>query len=96
VAAARKYPEEVRERALLRTVVESRRPIAHVARSLGVHPGALRRWVREAAAERTRRREPLPGNEREELRRLRREIAALRRANDRLKAASVLFAGELD
>ncbi len=39
--APRKYPDELRERAV-RLVFESGRPIAHVARDLGVHHEALR------------------------------------------------------
>ena len=47
MAAPRKYPDELRERAV-RLVFESNRPIAHVARDLGVHKEALRLWVRQA------------------------------------------------
>ena len=39
--APRKYPDELRERAV-RLVFESGRPIAQVARDLGVHKEALR------------------------------------------------------
>ena len=46
MAAPRKYPDELRERAV-RLVFESNRPIAHVARDLGVHKEALRLWVRQ-------------------------------------------------
>jgi len=38
----------------------------------------------------------LTNEEREEIRKLRREVSELRRANEILKAASVFFAGELD
>jgi transposase len=38
----------------------------------------------------------LTSEEREEIRKLRREVFELRRANEILKAASVFFAGELD
>ncbi len=38
----------------------------------------------------------LSNDEREEIRKLRREVSELRRANEILKAASVFFAGELD
>jgi transposase len=95
MAAARKYPEELRERAV-RLVFESGRPIAHVARDLGVHKEALRTWVRQERADRGERRDLLTSEEREELKRLRRENAELRRANEILKAASLFFAGELD
>lgn len=45
MGAPRKYPEELRERAV-RFYFESDRPIPHVARDLGIHKEALRRWVR--------------------------------------------------
>ena len=75
---------------------ESDRPIAHVARDLGIHKEALRQWVRQAEADRGRRRDLLTSDEREELKRLRKENAELRRANAILKDASVYFATELD
>ena len=46
----RKYPDELRERAV-RLVFESKRPIAHVAQDLGIHKEALRLWVRQAEAD---------------------------------------------
>ena len=93
--APKKYPDELRERAV-REVAESGRPIAHVARDLGVHHEALRNWVRQAEADRGERGDRLTTSERDELARLRREVGELRRANDILKAASVFFAKELD
>ena len=95
MAAPRKYSDELRERAV-RLVFESGRPIAHVARDLGVHKEALRSWVRQVEADTGRRRDLLTSDEREELKRLRRENAELRRANAILKDASVYFATELD
>jgi transposase len=91
----RKYSDELRERGV-RLYFESDRPIAHVARDLGVHREALRQWVRQAEADSGRRRDLLSSDEREELKRLRRENAELRRANAILKDASVYFATELD
>jgi transposase len=91
----RKYSDELRERAV-RLYFESDRPIAHVARDLGIHREALRQWVRQAEADTGRRRDLLTTDEREELMRLRRENAELRRANVILKDASVYFATELD
>ena len=95
MAAPRKYPDELRERAV-RLVFESKRPIAHVARDLGIHKEALRQWVRQAEADTGRRRDLLSSEEREELKRLRKEVVELRRANAILKDASVYFAQELD
>lgn len=96
MATMRKYSEELRERAV-RLCFESNRPIAHVARDLGIHREALRQWVRQAEADSTSRASRvLPSEVQAELDRLRRENAELRRANEILKAASVFFAGELD
>ena len=95
MAAPRKYPEELRERAV-RLVFESKRPIAHVAQDLGIHKESLRLWVRQAEADSGRRRDLLSSEEREELKRIRKENAELRRANAILKDASVYFAQELD
>jgi transposase len=95
MSAPRKYPEELRQRAV-RLVFESGRPIAHVAQDLGVHREALRQWVRQAEAGQDRRTDRPTTTELEELRRLRKENAELRRANEILKAASAYFAKELD
>ena len=91
-----KYPEELRERAV-RLYFESDRPIAHVAADLGIHREALRQWVRQAEADAVPRpSRVLPSDVQEELTRLRKEVAELRRANQILKDASVYFAQELD
>src|SRR5512132_4255712 len=80
MARPRKYSEELRERAV-RLYFESDSPIAHVARDLGIHRETLRQWVRQAGADSGRRRDLLTTSEREELKRLRKENAELRRAN---------------
>src|SRR5436190_9628265 len=88
MARPRKYPDELRERAV-RLVFESKRPIAHVAQDLGIHKESLRKWVRQAEADSGRRRDLLSSEEREELKWLRKENFELRRANAILKDASV-------
>ena len=95
MARPRKYSDELRERAV-RLYFESGRPVAHVANDLGIGKEALRQWVRQAEADRGLRPEQLTTSEREELRRLRKENAELKRANAILKDASVYFATELD
>jgi transposase len=80
MGAPRKYPLELRERAV-RLVFESGRPVRRVARDLGVHHEALRTWVRQAEADTGRRRDLLTSDERDELKRLRKESAELKRAN---------------
>jgi len=93
--APRKYPDELRERAV-RLVFESGRPIAHVAADLGIHKESLRHWVRQAEADAGARKDLLTTSERERLRALERENRELRKANEILKSASVFFAKELD
>lgn len=86
--APRKYPDELRERAV-REVRSTGRPVAHVARDLGIHKEALRSWVRQAEADAGERDDRLTSSELEELKQLRKENAEVRRANEILKAASV-------
>ena len=95
MARARKYPVELLERAT-RLVFESGRPIAHVAADLGLPSETLWKYVRQVEANEGRRSYLLTSEEREEIRKLRREVFELRRANEILKAASVFFAKELD
>ena len=95
MSRSRKYPEELLERAT-RLVFESGRPIAHVASDLGVPSETLRVYVRRVEANEGRRKDVLSDEEREEIRKLRRENFELRRANEILKSASVFFAKELD
>jgi transposase len=90
-----KYPPELRARAVA-LVLSSGRPIAHIADELGINRETLRTWVRQAQADRGQRADLLSTDERQELKRLRKELAELRRANEILKAASASFAQELD
>jgi transposase len=55
--------------------------LAHIAKDLGVHPEALRNWVRQDESDRGERVDQLSTVERDELKRLRAENAELRRAN---------------
>jgi transposase len=91
---ARKYPIELLDRAT-RLVFESGRPVAHIAADLGIPKETLRKYVRQVEVDQGRR-EGLTSEEREEIKKLRRENFELRRANEILKAASVFFAKELD
>ena len=95
------YPAELRERAV-RMVLEHQHEhssqweaICSVAEKLGPTAETVRKWVRRAEVDGGVR----PGrtsSESEELRRLGRENAELRRANDILKAAASFFGAELD
>ena len=77
-------------------VFDSGRPVAHVARDLGIHHETLRKWVRQAEADEGRRSELLSSEERGRLKELGRENRELRRANEILRSASAFFAAELD
>ena len=91
----RMYPPELLDRGA-RVVIESGRPIAQVARDLGVPSETLRRHVRQVEADEVLRPDLPTAAEREEIEQLRQEVYELRRANETLKAASVFFATELD
>jgi len=95
MARPRKYPQELLDRGV-RLALESGRPIAHIAADLGVSSEVLRKRVRQAEADAGGRTDLLTTQEREEIRRLRKENFELRRANEILKSASVFFAKELD
>ena len=101
MAAPRKYPDELRERAT-RLAVDARRDPAtrsgalrRIGEQLGIHSETLRNWVNQAEIDGGVR----PGTTSEEARRiaeLEREVRELRRANAILKSASAFFAAELD
>jgi transposase-like protein len=70
--------------------------IRSVGEKLGVRTESLRRWVRQAERDRGER-PGLTTTEREEFKRLQREVVELKRANEILKKAAAFFAqAELD
>jgi len=101
--APRKYPQELRERAI-RLVFEARdeeqglsmhAAVKRIGPRVGVHPDTLRTWAKQAEIDEGRR----PGRtttETAEIRALQQEVKELRRANEILLAASSFFARELD
>lgn len=91
----RKYPTELVDRGV-RLVIESGRPISHIAAELGLPSETLRRSVRQAEADQGLRADRPTSEEREQIKDLKRENAELRRANEILRAASLFFANELD
>ena len=99
--AQRKYPEELRERAVkMVSEIQAREgkgrgEVARVARQLGVHRETLRLWVRQAEVDGGVR-QGKTTQEIAEIRELKKEVAELRRANEILKSASAFFAAELD
>ena len=97
MAANRKYPAELRERAVRLHRESTPKPvIAQLARQLNVHPEALRNWIRQDEADRGARHDRPTTEMLEENRRLRAEVKQLRAVNEVLKAASAYFASEID
>ena len=93
VAAPKKYPDELRECAVRLYRDSDLKPvIRRLAEQLGVHHEALRNWIRQDQADHGERDDRPTTADTEELRRLRRENAELRRANEILKATSAFFA----
>ncbi len=98
----RQYSQEFRQRALrlLDTTMEASEvsefeAIKSVASKLGVAEESVRRWRRRAQVD-VGQRPGVTSSEHAEIRRLKREVAELRRANEILKSASAFFAAELD
>ena len=91
----RKFDQDFRQGAV-RIVRETGKPIAQVARELGINEGTLGNWCARERRARGAGNGALTESERAELERLRRENAELKRANAILKAASSFFAAELD
>ncbi len=69
--------------------------ISSVAAKLGASPETVRKWVRQTEVDGGGR-PGLSTEESTEIKRLRREVAELRRANEILKAAAAFFGAELD
>ena len=101
--AQRKYPPELRERAM-RLVAEARKEdpelslnaaVTRIGQRVGVHPDTLRGWCNRAAIDAGER----PGtttSDAARIKQLEAENRELKRANEILLAASSFFARELD
>ena len=100
---ARKYPDELRERAI-RLVLEARQQdeklslnaaVLRIGPRVGIVPDTLRGWCKQAEID-TGRRPGVTTAEAARIRELEREVRELKRANEILLAASSFFARELD
>ena len=76
----------------MRLVRDEGKSVGRVARDLDLTESALRNWVDHARADRTKGRTGLTTEEREELRRLRKENRELRTEREILKKAAAFFA----
>ena len=103
VPALRKYPDELRDRAvrLVGDMVEApggpsiNKACIRVGEQLGINGDTLRNWVKQARVD--ARQDPgTTTEERQRINELEREVRELRRANAILKSASAFFAAELD
>ncbi|WP_182349570.1 transposase [Tomitella gaofuii] len=89
----RKFDEDFKQGAV-QLVVETGKPIAQVARDLGVNEGTLGNWCAKARAARDGGNTGLSEDERAELVRLRRENVELRMQRDVLKRSTALWVQE--
>ena len=102
MGAARKYPDELRERAIRLVLDQVREQDASVTAAcrkvgaeLGINADTLRGWAKRAQIDRGMR----PGTASADAARIRareKENAELRRVNAILRTASAFFAAELD
>lgn len=91
--ARRKYTREYKDEAV-ELVVSSGRPIAEIARDLGIVEGTLGNWVQTAKKSGKVKEKPLSADERAELETAREEIRRLKMERDFLKKAAAWFASQ--
>ena len=99
----RKYPQSFKDRAtrmVFDRLEDDDAPsrytvIRQTAPKLSIAVETLRRWVEQAEVD-TGKKPGVPTDAQEQIRKLKRENAELRRANEILKTASAFFAAELD
>ena len=87
----RKYSREYRDEAV-KAVIETSRPIAEVARELGINEGTLGNWTNRYRQDHADDEPPLNVSERARLRELERAMREVKMENDFLKKAAAYFA----
>ncbi|MFI2478751.1 transposase [Nocardia xishanensis] len=97
MAAPKKYPDELRARAVrLYRESDPKPTIRKLAQQLGVHHEALRNWIRQAEADAGEHHDRPTTDMAEENKQLKTRVAELERVNAVLRSASAYFASELD
>jgi transposase len=91
MAKYEKYSPEFREEAV-KVVIETSRPIAQVARELGMNEGTLGNWVNAYRREHADDEPPLTVSERARLREAERQLRDVKMENEFLKKAAAYFA----
>jgi transposase-like protein len=91
--ARKKYTQEYKDEAV-ELVISSGRPIAEIARNLGINEGTLANWVNTAKKSGKLKEKPLDTEERARLKELEEENRRLRMERDFLKKAAAWFAKE--
>jgi transposase len=86
------YPPEFRARIV--ELARAGRSLASLAKEFGVTDMSIRNWLRQADLDAGRRTDGLTTEEKQELTRLRKEVARLREERDILEKATAWFARE--
>lgn len=89
----RKFTPEFKDEAV-KLVIDTSRPIAEVAREIGVNEGTLGNWVNRYRVDHADEEPPLAITERARLRELERENRELRMKSEFLGKAAAFFAQE--
>jgi transposase len=89
----RPYPKEFRGGAV-ELARQGERPIAEIARELGIAESCLRNWLKRDQVDRRERDDGLTTAEREELREMRRRVRRLEQEKEILRKAAAFFARE--
>ena len=91
--ARKKYTQEYKDEAV-ELVVSSGRPVAEIARDLGINEATLGNWVNKAKQAGKVQEKPLDTDERARLRELEEENRRLKMERDFLKKAAAWFASQ--